>query len=212
MNLIYWAHLEEHTDINNQGYIGVTSQTLEKRQKKHFEDTKANSQYTFHRAIRKYNNKIIWDVVAEYENEKDAYSFENQLRPKENIGWNNAIGGGKPPVAKKGRKHKGFIRKIEQEDINYILKSNESSNSLAKKYNVAKSSILRLRKKHNIFLENNLIDKNIYIFSHPEYGQHISTQLDFRKKYNIKSSTKVSKIINGKNKTHLGWSCLGIVN
>ncbi len=211
MNYIYWAHLPEHTDKNTQGYIGVTCRDLSVRMKRHFDDTKANSQYTFHRAIRKYKEKIIWEIIAEYENEKEAYTFENFLRPKENIGWNNAIGGSKPPVQKKGKKQKSTMKKLLPEQVEYILNSKESSNSLGKKFNVAKSSIYRLRKKNGIVISDSLIDKNIYIFNHLDYGQEICTQLEFKKKYNL-DSDKVSAIIKGKRNTHKGWSFLGKLN
>lgn len=95
---VYWLGLKEHTDIFTQGYIGVTNNI--------------NDRYEAHRnrtqnahlknAIAKYGWDNIVKKVIIVADETYCLMIEAQLRAKESIGWNIVIGGGKPPVSKKG--------------------------------------------------------------------------------------------------------------
>jgi hypothetical protein len=76
---VYWLHFKEHTDIFNQGYIGVTP-NLKKRIREH-----------------KFKFKNLWEkiivkqlVIADNDY---CYEIEKKLRPQRNIGWNKASGG-----------------------------------------------------------------------------------------------------------------------
>lgn len=79
MAVVYWVHLPEHTDMFNQGYIGVTP-NLQKRLKTH-----------------KHKFKDLWDrIIVKTILIGDlayCYMIEQKLRPIKNIGWNKAIGG-----------------------------------------------------------------------------------------------------------------------
>jgi hypothetical protein len=49
---------------SNIKYIGVTSKKLETRKKDHFyEAFKRNSSYVFHRAIRKYKEELVFEIL-----------------------------------------------------------------------------------------------------------------------------------------------------
>ena len=80
--LIYWIHSDHETNIETQGYVGITK-NLTRRLKEHrrkpnfLDDRKAD--------IFLYGDKLYCKQV------------EKSLRPKRNIGLNIAEGGGLPP-------------------------------------------------------------------------------------------------------------------
>jgi hypothetical protein len=83
-----------------QGYIGV-SKNPSYRLWEHRNDVKTNNHCNQHlsRAIKKYSDKLVQTIV--FEGEKDVcYTYEEELRPTKNIGWNNNKGGDCPPSAK----------------------------------------------------------------------------------------------------------------
>ncbi|MCX7353089.1 MAG: GIY-YIG nuclease family protein [Proteobacteria bacterium] len=80
--LIYWIHNESETDIETQGYVGVTK--------------------NLKRRIREHSSKLNFledrtvDIFLLGEKEY-CKEIEYQLRPKKYIGLNIAAGGGMPP-------------------------------------------------------------------------------------------------------------------
>ena len=90
--IVYWAHLKSHKDINKDGYVGITSNTLEERKAGHIKASR-RSKHHFGNAIKKYKDQIKWTVVHKNLTEKQALKFENQYRPNVNIGWNSIKGG-----------------------------------------------------------------------------------------------------------------------
>lgn len=90
---LYWIRDVSHTDIQTQGYIGVSTD-FEQRIKTH-----------------KKQKRWLWkkfDIVVEIiltEKEENCYRFEECLRPEERIGWNINKGGFKPP-SRKGKKNR----------------------------------------------------------------------------------------------------------
>lgn len=96
---VYWLHLPEHSDMRIQGYIGVSNDPKQ-RLWEHFNDVKTNNHCNPYlaRIIKKYPNKLIQTIV--FEGEKDVcYTYEEELRPIKNIGWNLNKGGTCPPSA-----------------------------------------------------------------------------------------------------------------
>jgi hypothetical protein len=91
VSVVYWIRLEEHFDMNSDGYIGVAID-LDNRLVRHRSITSRNDCH-FGRAIRYHGWKnLLCDVVFSGSDE-ECYKLENQLRPEFNIGWNEAIGG-----------------------------------------------------------------------------------------------------------------------
>lgn len=100
MAVLYWIHLEEHTDISSQGYIGVTKYDSKTRFRKHLEALRkynklggVKDRRTLFSAINKHgiDSVVVTDLVI---GEEDyIYDLENKLRPSCNIGWNIATGG-----------------------------------------------------------------------------------------------------------------------
>jgi hypothetical protein len=95
MYKIYWIKYPEHNDPLKEGYIGLTSQTIEKR----FMDHKFNKK---NKLLANRCKKENVDVVCLQENltEKQARLIEENYRPTENIGWNINKGGDLPPSRK----------------------------------------------------------------------------------------------------------------
>ena len=97
MAVVYWAHLTTHTI--RQGYIGVTTNFSKRR---HHHIKKLDCLH-LGRAITKYKELIVWDIVFEGTAEH-CYSVENFLRPTENVGWNIRVGG-RHSSGMQGKKH-----------------------------------------------------------------------------------------------------------
>lgn len=95
---IYWIRLPEHKDFLSEGYIGI-SNNVNYRLKQH-KNYATNAHLA--NAIKKYGwDNLIKEVVL-IANESYCLMMEKIIRAKENIGWNIAIGGGKPPAHKGG--------------------------------------------------------------------------------------------------------------
>ncbi len=97
MYCVYWIKRLSHTNPLSEGYVGVSS-NIEKRLMSH-----KKSKHRVGKAIRKYN-VIVCGILCENLSEKEALTIERSYRPEENIGWNHAKGGGKPPPCKPGIK------------------------------------------------------------------------------------------------------------
>ena len=90
-HFVYWIHLDEHTDIESQGYVGVTSNP-DKRLREHLKESLSSTPKNIHlaRAMTKYPVKR----TLIFQGTKIAcYEMEFDLRPVRNIGWNIQKGG-----------------------------------------------------------------------------------------------------------------------
>ena len=95
MYKIYWIKYPEHTDPFADGYIGLTSQSLENR----FNDHKHNNKNKhLKNRCRKENVEIV--CLLENLTQEEARKIEEIYRPSENIGWNINKGGDLPPSRK----------------------------------------------------------------------------------------------------------------
>jgi len=83
--------LETHTNMGDDGYIGV-AKDFDERMQRHYAITSRMDTH-FARAIRLYGWKNLIKQVVFEGTEKDCYAFEESLRSKFQIGWNEAIGG-----------------------------------------------------------------------------------------------------------------------
>jgi group I intron endonuclease len=93
---VYWVRQAEHTDIFSQGYVGITN-NFTKRMEGH-KNRPQNGH--FRNVINKYGwDNLVKEVVVIAE-EDYCLDVETKLRPEKGIGWNIAIGGGKPPVTR----------------------------------------------------------------------------------------------------------------
>ena len=99
---VYWIHTKDHSDIFSEGYIGVSNNAKTRWKSGHQWQVKNN----MHPNIRLTNainehgwNNLVMEVILIADSDY-CHNIEQKLRPSEEIGWNLAIGGGKPPVAK----------------------------------------------------------------------------------------------------------------
>ena len=105
---VYWIRHKDHTDIFNQGYVGISNNF-----KIRLRDHKSKpTNLHMKNAINKYRwvnliKEKILIATQEY-----CVMIEKQLRPNDFIGWNQAAGGGVPPKSKKGM---GKGRKLSEE-------------------------------------------------------------------------------------------------
>jgi hypothetical protein len=99
---VYWIHTKDHSDIFSEGYIGVSNNAKTRWKSGHQWQVKNN----MHPNIRLTNainehgwNNLVMEVILIADSDY-CHNIEQKLRPSEEIGWNLAIGGGKPPIAK----------------------------------------------------------------------------------------------------------------
>ena len=92
MYKIYWIKYPEHTDPFSDGYIGLTSQDLDKRFNEHKHNNKNK-----HLKNRCRKEKVEIKCLLENLSQEEAKKIEEIYRPNENIGWNINKGGTKPP-------------------------------------------------------------------------------------------------------------------
>ncbi len=87
---VYWIKLENHIDIYNEGYVGITINFKERLRahKKNRKKTRLKD------AISKYGwNNLIKEIICENLTKEEALKLEAQYRPDINIGWNLQRGG-----------------------------------------------------------------------------------------------------------------------
>jgi hypothetical protein len=96
--LVYWYHLDVHSDPYSQGYVGVTMQAQKAiRHRCHINGISGGSKI-LNQAFKKYGEgNVLRDVLHTVPNKEAAYALEQTYRPQPNTGWNIAIGGGLPP-------------------------------------------------------------------------------------------------------------------
>lgn len=104
MAFVYWIHLKEHTDILTEGYVGITSRTVEIRASQHRLAGRSNrANFGIAKVFKEYGDLLIFDTLCECSIEY-AGELENKLRPVECIGWNLAAGGNTVSMTTEGRK------------------------------------------------------------------------------------------------------------
>jgi predicted GIY-YIG superfamily endonuclease len=92
MYKLYWIKTKDFVDPKTEGYIGITSQTIEKRFSNHKHNSKNNH-------LKNRCRQPDTQIVCLFENlsKDEAKKLEEQLRPDKNIGWNINKGGDLPP-------------------------------------------------------------------------------------------------------------------
>ena len=75
---VYWIRKQEHTDIFNQGYVGVTSKTSQDRFKEHVKvaNSKASKKSILHKIIKSIGKKGPWN---NYFSNKEVWKIADEL-------------------------------------------------------------------------------------------------------------------------------------
>ena len=227
--VVYWKHLpgmKKETD----GYIGI-SKHFEERMKQHHRDAFVRkSIYTVHEQMRIHQDNIITKIIFEG-HINDCYDLEEQLRPNWHIGWNMAIGGGRPGSGWKPSKDWLCNRLYHPEygevqisiDFKLLdfarkyLKPNKSSNG----YSIGNISKLlrgempqsfgwelanlqlanKVRERNNKDWTDGYLKKNNKVIHLYKSGR-----TKFAKYINKKSSTlNLKQVLNGANPSRCGW-------
>ena len=103
MAFVYWLRLPEHTDPKKQGYVGVTSRTVEFRFKRHVFEAERGDARCVHlaRALNKHGkDRIIRQTLCEADFDY-CLDVERKLRPAPGLGWNVGAGGRAPALGRK---------------------------------------------------------------------------------------------------------------
>jgi len=128
VSCVYWIRHCEHSDIFNQGYVGIT-ENIGYRMWRH-KRGRTNAHLT--NAIKKYGwDNLIKEVIL-ISSTDYCLEIEKKLRPEKEIGWNIAVGGGKPMGWAKGTKLPEWAKKRISEGKKGKLFTNEHKENLAK--------------------------------------------------------------------------------
>lgn len=136
MYCVYWIKSREHSNIKNEGYVGITRNFKERMRahKKNKYTTKLTS------AIKKYGFTNL-DKIILYENLtlKEALRIENELRPNINIGWNLQSGGfiGVEPSWYDNEKNKLHHKKRTSEETKKAIKKKDSHKSRSERAKIS---------------------------------------------------------------------------
>jgi hypothetical protein len=105
MYKLYWIKYSHHLDPFVDGYIGITSQSIEKR----FNDHKYNNK---NKHLKNRCRQKNVEIVCLFDNLEQQQSrlLEEKYRPIENIGWNINKGGDLPPSRKGKPSPKSLLR------------------------------------------------------------------------------------------------------
>ena len=99
---VYWIRAKHHTDMMSDGYIGVSNNAQKRwlygHNWAHRKGRHDNPRFS--NAITKHGWDNLIKTVLVIGSEDYCYDIERKLRPVDSIGWNLAIGGGKPPISK----------------------------------------------------------------------------------------------------------------
>lgn len=143
--------------VTGKIYIGQTRQTIEARWKQHLEKVKRNIDNTyFHNAIKKYGEEAFKIEVLEECNIEELDSKEIFYIAKFDTfanGYNLTIGGG-------GKRLPDVYNKYDE--IKELYLSGFSSNWIAERFNVDKSTIVKILKGLGVKIRDNKFKINKY--------------------------------------------------
>lgn len=101
MAFVYWIRKPEHVDMFSEGYIGVTTKSVDKRFRLHCQlafSQKDSRKSIVHKAILSYGPEALIVETLLIADRDYCYEVESKLRPEEMIGWNVKAGGYMAPA------------------------------------------------------------------------------------------------------------------
>lgn len=222
MGIIYcWTNKQ-----NNKKYIGKTSESLEKRTKRHLRET-ITKNFKFSKALKKYQKsdwiiEIIETCEDKILSDKECYwiNFYNSYKE----GYNSTLGGegssgkiySEESKIKMSTSHKRKILSEEhKKNISNSLKGNNHRKGIphSEKIKQKISNSMKGRKvseetkkKQSESLSKKLSIKRIFISPSGELFEVVNLR-GFCKEHNLQSS-KMRDVFNKKRNHHKGWTCL----
>lgn len=98
---LYWLHLKDSTDVFTEGYVGVTTRSIDVRFKEHC--SRFNNSYNpynpLHMAFAQHGIENIVKTRLCVCLADEVYKLEKLFRPFEYMGWNTVEGGKLSPKA-----------------------------------------------------------------------------------------------------------------
>ena len=192
---VYWIHKPEHTDIFTEGYVGITSKTVDKRFRQHVAAAKTGlKDYPIYKAILKYGDSLVVDTIVIASMDYCA-ELELQLRPHEGIGYNILKGGYINPLL-------GRLAYKTPEDI----RLKQSLAKLGKKASETTKQRMRDARKNVPSWDNSQADKFVWSVADEIYklitDDNIQRRCDLSRVLAIPSS-KLKSVFN---KIKSGWN------
>jgi len=168
---VYWIHKEHHTDPYSQGYVGISNDPVRR-----FKEHSNNKQKSY--VANAIKSGATMSVLHENIDKVSAKSIEETYRPKENIGWNVAKGGGMPPLGSWDKVNSCPENRIKATEA-LLKRQRESGYTEAELHNIESA---RIRAKtglhktpHTTETKKLISEKNKERFkdisNHPMYGR-----------------------------------------
>ena len=226
--VVYWKHLKDMSSDYTDGYIGI-SKNFEERQKQHHRDAFVrNSIYTVHERMRMYGEEVQTTIIFEG-SINNCFDYEEKLRPRWHMGWNMAIGGGRPGSGWKPNPLWLDNRLWHANYGEYVISKTTTATDLARKYYQNKdpssvqgniSRVLHGKIAHaygwelaNAQLAMRVKDRihekwnHVYLTNHETtISVHKSGNSKFITNYNYNpNSMKISTLANGSQRARKGW-------
>lgn len=133
---VYWIHLKSQNDIYLEGYVGITSNFVNRMSSHNRNKYKNHFKY----AINKYGwNNLYKEIIHSNLTLIEALKFEELYRPVQNIGWNS---------------QKGGIIGVEKEWYNI------PENKLKHQINTSKATKIAIKEKDNYINRSNRAKNN----------------------------------------------------
>ena len=220
--VVYWKHLKDMSSDYTDGYIGI-SKNFEERQRQHHRDAFVrNSIYTVHERMRMYGDNIQTSIIFEG-SINDCFDYEEELRPRWHMGWNMAIGGGRPGSGWKPSLNWLDNRLYHPKHGERIICNKYKTTDMAKEFNLWSNDIANLLsgrfpklKKKWEFANEQLARKvmerhrkpwnHIYLKKHEVVSLYLSGSKQFANYCNKNpSGFSIKHVANGTLKTLYGW-------
>ena len=100
-SVVYWIHAPEHKDMLNEGYIGITKNSVYKRWREHSTNIlNTDNTHKVYKPLRQQDT-LIFEIVLLADSRQYCEDIETKLRPTPGIGW-NVVKGGRDGFAKVG--------------------------------------------------------------------------------------------------------------
>lgn len=99
---VYWIRAKHHTDLMTEGYVGVARDANKRWKYGHFwaQKNRRHENPKLSNAIAKHGWDDLVKEILVIAAEDYCYDLEARIRATEEIGWNLAAGGQKPPISK----------------------------------------------------------------------------------------------------------------